>query len=128
VATALTLKKSTLDVFLVNNILRRRLLLHCSVGLRNVGNLIPGAEGVGGVRGSHKKLFFRLTRNTERYNIAGLLICVIFQKAQHSEFYEIIEDHIYNHTLVQNIWLEDLLFPFQFCEWLLQEHDANSIL
>jgi hypothetical protein len=33
--------------------------------------------------------------------------------------------HAYHYTRVQNLLPEDLPLRVQFCEWLLQQHEAN---
>jgi hypothetical protein len=96
---------------------------------RNTGNLVPQAEGVGGVT---RKA--RTPKNEEAvlqdFQEDGTLrirsVASMFDISKSTT--QLLKDnrqHAYHYTRVQNLLPEDLPLRLQICEWLLQQHEAN---
>jgi hypothetical protein len=97
---------------------------------RNTGNLVPQTKGVGGVTReartpSKEEAVLQTFEEDGTLSIRRVASMFDISKSTTQRILKDNRQHAYHYTRVQNLLPEDLPLRVQFCEWLLQQHEAN---
>jgi hypothetical protein len=97
---------------------------------RNTGNLVPQTKGLGGVTReartpSNEEAVLQTFEEDGTLSIRSVASMLDISKSTTQRILKDNRQHAYHYTRVQNLLPEDLPLRVQFCEWLLQQHEAN---
>jgi hypothetical protein len=96
---------------------------------RNTGNLLPQTKGIGGITREartpqNEETVLQAFEEDGTLSIRSVASMFDISKSTTQRILKDNRQHAY-HTRVQNLLPEDLPLRVQFCEWLLQQHEAN---
>jgi AraC-like DNA-binding protein len=97
---------------------------------RNTENLVPQTKGVGGVTQEARtpqndEAVLQAFEEDGTLSIRSVASMFDISKSTTQRILKDNRQHAYHYTRLQNLLPEDLPLRVQFCEWLLQQHEAN---